>query len=129
MARCTAARACGLTCGEPLTTRDTVPRPTPARAATWSSVGGLPDWFIRFLPGKAVVPDDLTVPMTAAFDDASLRRVVNVHQAEPLAVAPAPLEVVQQRPYEITLQRYPLRDRLAAGAQVCGEVRRPVGVV
>src|SRR5690606_18928493 len=35
----TAWRARGLTCGEPLITRDTVPRPTPARAATWSRVG------------------------------------------------------------------------------------------
>src|SRR5262245_33529235 len=39
MACWTAAFASGLTCGEPLTTRDTVPRPTPARAATSSSVG------------------------------------------------------------------------------------------
>src|SRR5262245_1840823 len=39
MACSTAALAVGLTCGEPLTTRDTVPRPTPACAATSSSVG------------------------------------------------------------------------------------------
>src|SRR5690606_40864028 len=43
IARSTAARAAGLTCGEPLTTRDTVPRPTPARAATSSRVGRPPE--------------------------------------------------------------------------------------
>ena len=34
-----AAMACSLTFGEPLMTRETVPRPTPARAATSSRVG------------------------------------------------------------------------------------------
>ena len=39
IAASTAALACGLTWGDPLRTRDAVPRPTPARAATASSVG------------------------------------------------------------------------------------------
>jgi hypothetical protein len=39
IASSTAALALGLTCADPLTTRDTVPRPTPARSATWSRVG------------------------------------------------------------------------------------------
>ncbi|GGV73579.1 hypothetical protein GCM10010512_46260 [Streptomyces thermoviolaceus subsp. thermoviolaceus] len=39
MARSTAARERALTFGEPLITRETVPRPTPARAATAFSVG------------------------------------------------------------------------------------------
>src|SRR4029450_4464743 len=39
-ARSTWALASGLTLGEPLTTRDTVARDTPARAATCSRVGG-----------------------------------------------------------------------------------------
>src|SRR5256885_10773193 len=81
------------------------------------------------LPDQTVVPDDLDVPVTAALDDPSLRRVVNVYQAEPLAVSPAPFEVVQQGPHEIALQRYPVRDRVEAGAQVPGEVRDPVGVL
>jgi hypothetical protein len=39
MACSTASRAPMLTFGEPLITRETVPRPTPARTATASSVG------------------------------------------------------------------------------------------
>lgn len=38
----TAARVASLTRGEPLITRETVPRPTPARAATSSRVGRPP---------------------------------------------------------------------------------------
>ena len=43
----------GLTCGDPFTTRDTVPRPTPARAATASRVGRPADrvrWVVMFSP-------------------------------------------------------------------------------
>ncbi|GAA2628299.1 hypothetical protein Adu01nite_63750 [Paractinoplanes durhamensis] len=39
MASSTAALARGLTWADPFTTRDTVPRPTPARTATSSRVG------------------------------------------------------------------------------------------
>ncbi len=39
IAFCTASRARGLTCGESLITRETVPRETPASAATASRVG------------------------------------------------------------------------------------------
>ena len=39
MALFTASTTCGLTFGDPLTTRDTVARLTPAAAATISSVG------------------------------------------------------------------------------------------
>src|SRR6266540_2373336 len=46
-ARSTWARTSALTRGEPLTTRDTVARETPASAATCSSVGGVPG-----APGK-----------------------------------------------------------------------------
>ena len=42
MAARTASRARGLTCGESLMTRDTVPRETPASAATASRVGRTP---------------------------------------------------------------------------------------
>src|SRR4029453_14946516 len=47
MALSTASRVLALTCVDPFITRDTVPRPTPARAATASSVGrsaGRPGW-------------------------------------------------------------------------------------
>src|SRR6476646_5162285 len=98
MARCTASRAFSLTFGEPLMTLDTVPRPTPARAATASRVG-------RFM--APILPDDLGVPERAVLQQASLGLVVDVHEPEALAVAPGPLEVVHQRPGEVALQRHP----------------------
>src|SRR6266542_3846882 len=58
MACSTRARRSGLTRGEPLTTRDTVARETPASAATCSSVGcaagpALCGTVTSFLPGRA----------------------------------------------------------------------------
>src|SRR4051812_16240075 len=105
MARSTASRASGLTFGDPLTTRETVPRPTPARAATASRVGracvrSRTGSFCRWQADPASL-DHGGVPPGAALGDARLRPVVDVHEAEPLGVAPAPLEVVHQRPGEI----------------------------
>ncbi len=48
------------------------------------------------------------IPATTIFDNAALCGVVNVDDAEALAVAFRPLEVIQQRPDEVTPQRYPL---------------------
>src|SRR4051812_43626815 len=107
MARSTASRDSGLTFGEPLITRETVPRPTPARAATASSVGRAPVvtgrsprasrrmMFAVSLrsrvhcagPGPdSAVPDDGGVPQRAGLGDALLRQEVDVDEAEALGV-------------------------------------------
>ncbi|GGO88817.1 hypothetical protein GCM10012280_30500 [Wenjunlia tyrosinilytica] len=61
MASCTAALACSLTLGDPLMTRETVPRPTPARTATSSSVGLRPRALV------CVIPAPLPGPHTANY--------------------------------------------------------------
>jgi hypothetical protein len=53
IAAVTAARASGVTFGESLTTRETVDRDTPARAATISSVGADPDTGASVVTGRA----------------------------------------------------------------------------
>src|SRR3972149_11619070 len=42
--------------------------------------------------------DEVPVPVAALLDDATLGRVVHVHQPEALAVAEGPLEVVHEAP-------------------------------
>src|SRR5258708_5485632 len=51
------------------------------------------------------------IPATTLFHNAALCGVVNVDDAEALAVAFRPLEVIQQRPDEITSQGYSLYQR------------------
>src|SRR5690606_16956911 len=98
-------------------TLDTVPRPTPARAATASRVGRL------MVP---ILPDDLGVPGRADLGQPLQRLVVHPYDPEALAVAPRPLEVGHERPGEVALERDPGVDRLAAGAQVRLEVGAPL---
>ena len=60
----TASGPSRLTCGEPLITRETVPRPTPARAATSSSVGRPADRAALARPRIAtVILPDLVAPV------------------------------------------------------------------
>ena len=73
----------------------------------------------------AVRGDQVRVAPAAALDGPLLRRVVDVHQAEPLVVAVRPLEVVQQRPGEVAGQRRAALDRAGAGGQVLLQVLRP----
>src|SRR5690606_4004219 len=103
MAACTAVRASGLTAVEPLTTRDTVDRDTPAAAATSSMVArddtALPS---AAAPARLQRPcgDDPSVLATAVLHGALLSVVVDAHDSEALVVPPGPLEVVHQRPVE-----------------------------
>src|SRR5690606_39756330 len=142
MAASTASRALALTLGEPLITRDTVPRPTPARAATSSSVGlppgrrspficPAPSPLLRLfcITGQTTTPDELGVPAGARLHRPPLGRVVHVDQAEPLAVPPGPLEVVHQGPDEVPLERHAGLDRPVAGAHVRLKEVAPPGVV
>src|SRR5580765_1536453 len=112
MARSTAFLASGLTRGEPLTTRDTVARETPATSPTCSSVGCVP-WprtvvtdrlSSSRIASQPVPRDDIPVPQRAVLERARLRLVVDVHEAEPGRVALRPLEVVEQRPDEVPAQ-------------------------
>src|SRR5690606_24002665 len=157
IARSTAARAAGLTCGDPLTTRDTVPRPTPARAATSSRVGrpperarcavmlcsrrppaGHPAGGALARPATAgsvscrvqsVPLDHSGIPSGARLWDASLRCIVDIHDTEALRESLCPFKIVQQRPHEIPTQRNSVGDRLMAGAQVSVEIRHAVVVI
>src|SRR5690606_411756 len=157
IARSTAARAAGLTCGEPLTTRDTVPRPTPARAATSSRVGRPPErarcavilcscrpptrhpaakaLACRAAAGSAsfcfqAVPlDHLGIPSGTRLRDALLSRIVDIHDTEALRKSLCPFKIVQQGPRKIATQRNAAGNRLMAGTQVSVEVRHPVLVV
>src|SRR3954469_17650822 len=115
-------------------TRDTVPRPTPARSATWSSVGRSLEPVTASVsrPARSAVPvrpEELGVPAAAVLHPPLLRGVVDVDDAEPLAVAVGPLEVVHERPDEVALERDAVGDRLLRAGQVRGEERRPLGVV
>src|ERR671912_405343 len=94
---------------EPLTTRETVARETPARRATASSVGRSRAAVMSAL--QAVTPDHLPIPARAVLGDPALGQVVDVDDPKSLAVALGPLEVVQQRPYEISAKVNPARDR------------------
>src|SRR5450756_671137 len=68
-------------------------------------------------------------PLAAALDGALLRRVVDVHEAEPAGVAPRPLEVVRERPDEVALERDPLVEGGRAGHHVLLEVPATVLVL
>ena len=60
---------------------------------------------------------------------AQLRRVVDVHEAEALLVAVAPLEVVHQRPREVSAHVHALAHRLVDGGEVAVEVARALRIV
>src|SRR3954471_726517 len=96
----TASRMASATVVEPLTTRETVARETPARRATASSVGRsrVTISVLRSAGRNAVAPDDVAVPQRALLRGPGLGRVVHVDDPEALAVPLRPLEVVQERP-------------------------------
>src|SRR3954454_5175443 len=108
-------------------TRDTVPRPTPARAATWSSVGRSREAVTGSVsrPGTlelTVSADPVGVPPAARLHRAGLGGVVDVHDAEALPVAMGPLEVVQQGPDEVPPQRHSRGECRRAAVDVSSQV-------
>src|SRR5688500_1942807 len=117
MASRTAVVISGLTLGDPLTTRETVARETPALAATISSVGAASECVFAVIvhPPSAAdtfvvdsphdrrrgdprlrLGDQLGVGQRTVLRRAHQRLVIDVHDAEPLLVTPCPLEVVEQ---------------------------------
>ena len=61
------------------------------------------------------------------FRHAPLRLKVHVHDAEPLRVAALPLEIVEQRPDEVTAQVDAGLDRLPCRSQVVMQIFYPLG--
>src|SRR3954462_1549393 len=84
---------------EPLTTRETVARETPARLATASRVGRSRTTINSL---QTVAADHLGVPARAVLRHPLLRRVVHVHDAEALGVPLGPFKVVHQRPHKVS---------------------------
>src|SRR3712207_5792601 len=74
-------------------------------------------------------PGHLGVPAGAVLRRALLRLVVDAHDAEPPAVPPRPLEVVEQRPQEVAPDVEPVGAGLQRGGEVVAHVRGAVGVV
>src|SRR4051812_38188409 len=127
MADSTASLTSGDTRGEPLITRDTVAWDTPAAAATVSRVG-----FCRRTETSptvdAVLLDHSPVPVRAVLPGARAGLPVDMDDAEPLRVPVGPLEVVQQRPHEVSTKVDAGLDRPVHDGQVVAQVvdARPV---
>src|SRR3712207_9234049 len=111
---------------EPLTTRETVALETPARRATASRVGRS---RVTIKSLQAVAPDDVRIPPRAVLRQACLRRVVDVHDAEPLGVPLRPFIVVHQRPHEVSPEVNTAGQCIVAGAEVPVQVLDAIGVV
>src|SRR5689334_21825096 len=83
----------------------------------------------RVAPALPVGPDDVRVPVPAPLHRAPLRLVVDVHEAEALVVAIGPLEVVEQRPGEVSGEGDALAGRRGTGGEVLLQVPRALGAV
>src|SRR5580765_557610 len=79
--------------------------------------------------GAPVRRDDVAVPLARILDRARLRLVVDVDQAEAVLVALGPLEVVEDRPVEVALDRDAGRDRRRQLAQVARHEVDAIGIV
>ncbi len=119
-ARSTVSLISGVTVDWPLTTRETVARETPARAATASRVGR----FIRRALsssgrswGEAVPPDDIPVAQPAVLGEPAPGLAVGVHDPEPPAVPIVPLEVTRSRPYETPPEVHVIQGRGEAAGE------------
>src|SRR5690606_1556602 len=73
-------------------------------------------------PIDGAVDDDPSVFCTAVFHRATLRLLVDMHDAEPLVVAPRPLEVVQQRPVEVSPHVHARLHRIEHGVEVLAHI-------
>src|SRR5579875_2144629 len=66
--------------------------------------------------------DETTVPVAALFDDAALRCVIHIDDAETLTISFGPLKVIQQRPDEVAAQWRALLQRLRRCLDVLAQV-------
>src|SRR3954468_21393276 len=85
----------------------------------------------RELAGRAVreARDEVAIPERAALGDPLLGLVVDVHDAEALAVAELPLEVGEQRPDEVAAHVDAGGDGLAERVEVGAHVGGALGIL
>src|SRR5690606_39740938 len=77
----------------------------------------------------ALTDDVFGVSAERVFGDALTRRVVDVDQTEPLAIAVVPLKVVEERPVEVTEQRNAVGDGASELAEMPQEKIHAFGIV
>src|SRR5690348_6648531 len=77
---------------------------------------------------RALVGDEARVPLAAVFDDPPLRGEIYVYQAEALAIALRPLEVIEERPDEIAHHRRPMLHSIADRAQMLAQEAHALGI-
>src|SRR5690349_6512583 len=65
---------------------------------------------------------EIAIPVTAVFQNASLRGVINVDHTESLGISLAPLKIIHERPDEIALYRRPLVDGLSNSLDVRNKI-------
>src|SRR6266545_815159 len=73
--------------------------------------------------------DEVAIPIEAVFGHSLERRIVDVDDPEPFRVTVRPLEVVEQAPDEVPLDRRAFSDRTGDGADVRLEIGRSLGIV
>src|SRR4051812_12325319 len=78
---------------------------------------------------RAVFRDHALVPVGGIFEDALLARVVAKNQAEAVLVTVRPLEVVDERPVKISVDRHAVGDGATQLEQVTLREIDPLGVV
>src|SRR5207302_5581942 len=69
---------------------------------------------------------ELGVEMERVFEPPFEGGEIDVHEAEPSAVAERPFEIVEQRPHEITADRYTSRDRIEHRAEITTQICHPL---
>src|SRR5471032_11900 len=108
----------------------------PPSASVAASTARRRMWLLVFIRVLVSVVDSVlcvaqegAVPLATLLEDAALRRVVDVGQAEAAQIAFRPFEVVQQAPGEIALDVAAGGDGVAHGGQVADQVIAPRRVV
>src|SRR4051794_11772822 len=97
-----------------------------SRSSAWTATVPSSKRFVspRYsMPAIRPPRDQVAVPERAPLRDPALRRVVDEDDPEPLAVAPLPFEVVEQRPDVVAAHVDALLDRALDGADVLLEER------
>src|SRR5262249_46789464 len=87
--------------------------------ANGAALGQASEGDVEHVPLRS---DDARVEQRAVFRRALLRLEVDVHDAEALRVAVRPLEVVEQRPHEVSPHVYAAFDRRVDGLDVRAEI-------
>src|SRR5262249_61123777 len=73
----------------------------------------------------ALAGDESSIPAPAVFNDATLRLEIYVDESEAFAIALRPLEVIDERPHQITHHRRAMLDSPLDLPHVIAQVRHP----